>query len=230
MQAELAAAVASGARSHRAKELRDAMYLSVVARHCGLGVPLASTVDAFREDGKSRRNHLTLRSGTNVLPTGGRSRSRSKAHERKVSRLVRECLPAGADELLERHIDRVIESIHSGTSSSGLPSERGRTRAASGLPTPTLARVYSQSAMYGYFLEVVDTRLALEHKFQALPPVTRLSQLDRRLDRGGGRRGCRFGFRDGPGCPRGASTAKRQIRRRVSTRRGAPIESERRRL
>jgi hypothetical protein len=52
MQAELAAAVASGARSHRAKELRDAMYLSVVARHCGLGVPLASTVDAFREDGK----------------------------------------------------------------------------------------------------------------------------------------------------------------------------------
>ena len=173
MQAELAAAVASGARSHRAKELRDAMYLSVVARHCGLGVPLASSVDAFREDGKrSRRNHLTLRSGTNVLPTGGRSRSRSKAHERKVSRLVRECLPAGADELLERHIDRVIESIHSGTASSGLPSERGRTRAASGLPTPTLARVYSQSAMYGYFLEVVDTRLALEHKFQALPPVT----------------------------------------------------------
>jgi hypothetical protein len=54
MQAELAAAVASGARSHRAKELRDAMYLSVVARHCGLGVPLASTVDAFREDGKDR--------------------------------------------------------------------------------------------------------------------------------------------------------------------------------
>ena len=172
MQAELAAAVASGARSHRAKELRDAMYLSVVARHCGLGVPLASSVDAFREDGKSRRNHLTLRSGTNVLPTGGRSRSRSKAHERKVSRLVRECLPAGADELLERHIDRVIKSIHSNTSSSGLPSERGRTRAASGLPTPTLARVYSQSAIYGYFLEVVDTRLALEHKFQALPPVT----------------------------------------------------------
>ena len=119
-----------------------------------------------------RRNHLTLRSGSNVLPTGGRSRGRSKAHERKVSRLVRECLPAGADELLERHIDRVIESIHSGTASSGLPSERGRTRAASGLPTPTLARVYSQSAMYGYFLEVVDTRLALEHKFQALPPVT----------------------------------------------------------
>ena len=51
---ELADAVAFGAKVHRANELRDAMYLSVVARHCSLGVPLVPEVEAFQSRGSSR--------------------------------------------------------------------------------------------------------------------------------------------------------------------------------
>jgi len=141
---ELADAVAFGAKVHRANELRDAMYLSVVARHCSLGVPLVPEVEAFRRSSNGGRG--------SAYPNAPSARRRTGAHDRKVSRLVRECLPTGADELIERHIDRILSDVE-----------------ASGLSDVALAGAYAKSASYGYFLQSAAKRLALEHSFQATP-------------------------------------------------------------
>ena len=145
---ELADAVAFGAKVHRANELRDAMYLSVVARHCSLGVPLIPEVEAFRSRGSSRGSAFF--GGSSSGRVGGGGARRTGAHDRKIARLVRECLPAGADELIERHIDRIISDVE-----------------AFGPSDDLLAEAYRKSASFGYFLQSAATRLALEHSFQA---------------------------------------------------------------
>ena len=145
---ELADAVAFGAKVHRANELRDAMYLSVVARHCSLGVPLVPEVEAFRSRGSSRGSAFF--GGSSSGRVGGGGARRTGAHDRKIARLVRECLPAGADELIERHIDRIISDVE-----------------AFGPSDDLLAEAYRKSASFGYFLQSAATRLALEHSFQA---------------------------------------------------------------
>ena len=147
---ELADAVAFGAKVHRANELRDAMYLSVVARHCSLGVPLVPEVEAFQSRGSSRGSAFF--GGSSSGRVGGGGARRTGAHDRKIARLVRECLPAGADELIERHIDRIISDVE-----------------AFGLSDGALAGAYRKSALFGYFLRCAATRLALEHSFQATP-------------------------------------------------------------
>ena len=145
---ELADAVAFGAKVHRANELRDAMYLSVVARHCSLGVPLVPEVEAFQSRGSSRGSAFF--GGSSSGRVGGGGARRTGAHDRKIARLVRECLPAGADELIERHIDRIISDVE-----------------AFGPLDDLLAEAYRKSASFGYFLQSAATRLALEHSFQA---------------------------------------------------------------
>ncbi len=145
---ELADAVAFGAKVHRANELRDAIYLSVVARHCSLGVPLVPEVDAFQSRGSSRGSAFF--GGSSSGRVGGGGARRTGAHDRKIARLVRECLPAGVDELIERHIDRIISDVE-----------------AFGPSEAYLAEAYRKSASFGYFLQSAATRLALEHSFQA---------------------------------------------------------------
>ena len=108
---ELADAVAFGAKVDRANELRDAMYLSVVARHCALGVPLVPEVEAFQGSRGSSRGSALFGGSVSGRGVGGGGGRRTGAHDRKVSRLVRECLPTGADELIERHIDRIISDV-----------------------------------------------------------------------------------------------------------------------
>ena len=149
---EIADAVAFGAKVHRANELRDAMYLSVVARHCSLGVPLVPEVEAFRSRGSSLRGSAFALFGGSAYPNVKYPRRRTGAHDRKVSRLCRECLPVGADELIERHIDRILSELE-----------------ASGLSDVALAGAYAKSASFGYFLQSAAKRLALEHSFQATP-------------------------------------------------------------
>ena len=138
---ELADAVAFGAKVHRANELRDAMYLSVVARHCSLGVPLVPEVEAFRIVGSSRGSAFF--GGSSSGRVGGGGARRTGAHDRKIARLVRECLPAGADELIERHIDRIISDVE-----------------AFGPSDDLLAEAYRKSASFGYFLQSAATRPA----------------------------------------------------------------------
>ena len=149
---ELADAVAFGAKVDRANELRDAMYLSVVARHCALGVPLVPEVEAFQGSRGSSRGSALFGGSVSGRGVGGGGGRRTGAHDRKVSRLVRECLPTGADELIERHIDRIISDVE-----------------AFGLSDGALAGAYRKSALFGYFLRCAATRLALEHSFQATP-------------------------------------------------------------
>ena len=90
---ELADAVAFGAKVHRANELRDAMYLSVVARHCSSASRSFPRWKPFNRGGSSRGSARFRGIVVGASRRGGARRT--GAHDRKIARLVRECLPAG---------------------------------------------------------------------------------------------------------------------------------------
>mmetsp|Transcript_1801 Transcript_1801/g.4100 ORF Transcript_1801/g.4100 Transcript_1801/m.4100 type:complete len:751 (-) Transcript_1801:265-2517(-) len=145
MLRELAAAVVRGAKAQRQREVQDILYLHVVHRFNTLGVPLAP------HPGHYRGSTLSAALAPN-------------RHMIKVTHLVKEMLPPGAEALLEKHLDYILANVDD-------PELSGRVGSA-GVPAVTLAQVYSQSAAYGYFLQVVSRRLALEHTFRAVGVAT----------------------------------------------------------
>jgi hypothetical protein len=145
MLRELAAAVVRGAKAQRQREVQDILYLHVVHQFNTLGVPLAP------HPGHYRGSTLSAALAPN-------------RHMTKVTHLVKEMLPPGAEALLEKHLDYILANVDD-------PELSGRVGSA-GVPAVTLAQVYSQSAAYGYFLQVVSRRLALEHTFRAVGAAT----------------------------------------------------------
>ena len=138
---ELAGAVGRSVKVQRRREVQDILYLQVVHRFNTVGVPLAPDLGHYRGPGAS----------PSISPHPSR-------HAKKIRRLIEQMLPPGAEVLLEKHLDLIIRNVDN-------PEVSGKV-GSSGLPTVCLAQVYSQSAAYGYFLQVVSRRLKLEHSFR----------------------------------------------------------------
>eukprot|EP00227_Mantoniella_beaufortii_P016541 CAMPEP_0197578270 /NCGR_PEP_ID=MMETSP1326-20131121/2560_1 /TAXON_ID=1155430 /ORGANISM="Genus nov. species nov., Strain RCC2288" /LENGTH=650 /DNA_ID=CAMNT_0043141439 /DNA_START=192 /DNA_END=2144 /DNA_ORIENTATION=- len=146
---QLSARIAAGAKAQRRHEVQDAIYLQVVHRFNHLGVPLAPNPAHY--------------CGPMLA-----SAPSPRRHMQRIARLREEILPSGAEELLSKHLASILANVDD-------PEISGRVGAA-GVPAVTLAQVYSQSAVYGYFLQGVSQRLQLERTFEMVECISTVEE------------------------------------------------------